>query len=1298
MESYVKPPEALSLIGNVSENWRRFWQRFDLFMKATDLDTRDESKKIAVFLNIIGDDGLELFNSFTLSDTESQSLTAIKLKFEEYCSPKKNIIFERFKFNSIVQKEGQSFDNFLTELHKGVKTTEYKDQEEMVRDRIVMGVYNKTTQERLLRESSLSLTKAIDFCRAVEISKEQAKQLQAECEVTAIRRERPKSEKSYETRKENQCSYCGYKHIKGKCPAYGKKCSECQGKNHFAAVCKRKKKIKKNVNEIQQEEEDEEKSSEEEEVYIDNVEMKIVGSLNKARAAELMWSETINVEGQEVLFKLDTGAEVNVLTYETVHRLGLGKNIRKTNVTLVSYGSTDFKVKPVGEISLSCSIKEKSAILPFIIIRCKNQISLLGLQACVELNLIKRIDGCSKLFKNLEQVVLEYPDVFAGLGQYPKTHTIILKEDAIPHVQVAKRVPQALYSRLKDKLKDLEQQGIIQKIDKPTDWLHPLVIVEKPNKDLRLCLNPKYLNNAIKREHFTIPTADEIASKLHNKAYFSVLDMKDGYFQIRIDQQSADYCTFGTPFGRYQFLRLPFGISSAPEVFQKINYEIFGDIDGVQVYFDDLIISGTTELEHDMNIRKVLDRAVKYNIKFNKSKVQFKSQKVKFMGQYFSSRGIEPSQTHIKAIVDMPKPQCKSDVLRLLGMAKFLGKHIPNMSKITSPLRNLTRQDVEFIWTTEHDNALKQVKHLLTNAPVLSFFNPTEQIEIETDASKDGLGACLLQNGHPIAFASRSLNKQEIKYAQIEKEMNAIVFACNKFHYYIYGIRNVTLHTDHKPLEAIFKKDIQTVSPRLQRMLMKVQNYDISVKYKPGKYLYIADTLSRAFLNNEETPYSNIDYAVHAFMNYLPMSNERKNQIKQETQNDEQLQTIIQFTQKGWPKKQKIPKNVKHYYKLKNDIYICDDILFLENKLIVPEALRKQMLEKLHEGHMSIEKTKNRARQIFYWPRLAADIEDFIKKCKICERYARKNCKETLKPYELPNRPWERVGADIFSYGNNSYLVMMDAYSNWLELRSLRNKSAIEIVSKLKSIFSKFGCPDTLICDNVPFNSFPMKQFAIDWNFEIVTRSPNYPRSNGLAEKAVGIAKNIVKKALEEGKDVYESLMQYRNSPLKYIGYSPAQILMSRICKTKVPISVDLLKPVLCENVKDKLAMRQSQNTKRYNQNTKNLVELRPNENVTIYNHVNKTWEPGQIIDRHNTPRSYIVRDKTGNSLRRNRLDLRKSLNEYKPENICEFNEAYEECNNFKTNIPSNSEPNKTPNVIKTKSGRIVKKPIKLDL
>ncbi|KAK9743743.1 RNase H-like domain found in reverse transcriptase [Popillia japonica] len=196
---------------------------------------------------------------------------------------------------------------------------------------------------------------------------------------------------------------------------------------------------------------------------------------------------------------------------------------------------------------------------------------ILGLQACVELNLIKRIDGCSKLFKNLEQVVLEYPDVFAGLGQYPKTHTIILKEDAIPHVQVAKRVPQALYSRLKNKLKDLEQQGIIQKIDKPTDWLHPLVIVEKPNKDLRLCLNPKYL--------------------------------------IRIDQQSADYCTFGTPFGR-----------------------------------------------------------------------------------------------------------------------------------------NLTRQDVEFIWTTEHDNALKQVKHLLTNAPVLSFFNPTEQIEIETDASKDGLGACLLQN------------------------------------------------------------------------------------------------------------------------------------------------------------------------------------------------------------------------------------------------------------------------------------------------------------------------------------------------------------------------------------------------------------------------------------------------------------------------------------------------------------------------------------------------------------------------
>ncbi|XP_031328603.1 uncharacterized protein LOC116159695 [Photinus pyralis] len=170
MESIFKPPEPLHLDGNISDNWRKFEQQFQIFIEATELDQKSEAKQLAVLLNLVGNDGLDLYNSFTLTEAERKSLKSVLKKFAEYCSPKKNVIFERYRFNSIVQKEGQTFDNFLTELRKGVKTTDYKEQDDMVRDRIVMGIANKNTQERLLREEALTLQKAVDFCRATEAS------------------------------------------------------------------------------------------------------------------------------------------------------------------------------------------------------------------------------------------------------------------------------------------------------------------------------------------------------------------------------------------------------------------------------------------------------------------------------------------------------------------------------------------------------------------------------------------------------------------------------------------------------------------------------------------------------------------------------------------------------------------------------------------------------------------------------------------------------------------------------------------------------------------------------------------------------------------------------------------------------------------------------------------------------------------------------------------------------------------------------------------------------------------------
>lgn len=708
------------LDGCIAENWRKFSQKFDLFLRASNLSTKPEETKIAAFLNLIGDDGLELHNSFTYEKDEDKTLESLKKKFEEYCSPTANVIFERYKFNSIVQQENQPFDSFLTELRKAVKTTGYKDQDDMIRDRIVMGIWEHSTQERLLREGKLTLNKAIDLCRATEVSKSQAKVLQNESHINSLRKRGNGQGTRDNENKKVLCKYCGYKHMKNiKCPAFGKTCANCQGKNHFAAVCrsKCKQKEKKKVHEVESKNDDAESGSDSQEFYVDSVKQ-VEGVTEKT-----VWTQKVVIEDKvEVNFKLDTGAEVSVLPMQILRKHKLNERIKPTNISLVSYGSDNFQLKALGEVNLNCKIGNREVCLNFVVVDVKGQSPLLGLPACVNLRLIKRVASCSVVFKSLSDVINKFRLAFDGLGSLPKEHKISLKSDAVPYIQSPRRVPRALHDRLKLKLHQLESQGIIQQLDGPSEWLNPLVIVEKANGDLRLCLDPKYLNNAIQREHFLIPTAEEIALKLCNKEYFTVLDMKDGYFQIKLDEESSNYTAFGTPFGRYKFLRLPFGIKSAPEVFQKRNYEIFGDLDGVGLYFDDLIITGKDEKEHDANLKTVLERALKYNVKFNSSKIQFKSKSVKFMGQIYSKKGVEPNKNYVKAILDLPSPKNKSELLRILGMAKYLGRFVPNMSKVSAPLRDLTRQEVSWDWNKSHDQSLTQLKHLLASAPILVFF------------------------------------------------------------------------------------------------------------------------------------------------------------------------------------------------------------------------------------------------------------------------------------------------------------------------------------------------------------------------------------------------------------------------------------------------------------------------------------------------------------------------------------------------------------------------------------------------
>ena len=218
----------------------------------------------------------------------------------------------------------------------------------------------------------------------------------------------------------------------------------------------------------------------------------------------------------------------------------------------------------------------------------------------------------------------EFDDAFKGIGQLQREHHISVDPAIQPVIHPPRRVPLALQPKLKKKLESLVKSGIIEKRDEPTDWVNSLLIVEKKDGSLRLCLDPRDLNKAIKREHFAIPTCEDILPKLHGRKVFSIIDMKDGFWQVKLDEDSCRLCTFNTPFGRFSFRRLPFGISSAPEVFQKRSLEIFAGIDGFFIIFDDLIIAAKDETQHDLILRKVLERAREANVRFNRAKLQLK--------------------------------------------------------------------------------------------------------------------------------------------------------------------------------------------------------------------------------------------------------------------------------------------------------------------------------------------------------------------------------------------------------------------------------------------------------------------------------------------------------------------------------------------------------------------------------------------------------------------------------------------------------------------------------------------------
>ena len=1195
----INNPEPLYFEGNVAENWRRWKQRFLIFMTATGTDKKEAEVKSATLLHFAGPEAIEIYNTFSWeTNGDEKNISKILEKFENYCTPRKNITLERHIFNTRTQQPGESIDHYVTDLRKKASSCEFGTlHDSLIRDRIVCGICSDHTRSRLLKEVDLVLPKAIDMCRADEITASQIKTLATPSNKSTqpeLRDEMPLhllKEKNKVTAKRKKCRWCGGEHPQGQCPAFGKHCDNCGKRNHFARVCRSTiQRKQQNVQAIQND------CDYDNELFVDV----ICG--DKYRND---WQVQLVVSKQKLSFKIDTGAQCNVISKATLGIVSKAPLV-KSNARLVAFGG--HRIMPSGKVTLLCEHKKRLYPIQFEVV--DGVPNVLGLKTSTELNIIKRVEGINS--QHVSDPLNDFADVFTGLGCVSNVvHHINIKPNVEPVVHPPRRVPVTLRPAVKAELERMEQLNVIEKIDEPTEWVNSMAVVVKPNGKLRICIDPRDLNQAIRREYYPMMTIEEKIARIPNAKLFSVLDASSGYWQIQLDNESARLCTFNTPFGRYMFNRLPFGISSAQDVFQRIMSEIFQDIEGVEVLVDDILIWAESEEEHDRILKEVLCRSRGRNLKMNIEKSQIRCDEVKYAGHILSKNGLKPDPKKVEAVTNIGNPKNREELQRFLGMVIYLVKFISNYSQVAAPLRLLLEKDIEWHWTAQQTESFETLKKLISNAPVLKYFDPEKQTVLSVDASSKGVGAVLFQENQPVAYASKSLTACQQNYAQIEKEMPAIVFGCTKFHDYIYGLPDVDVETDHKPLESILKKPLHQAPLRLQRMIMSLQKYPITVHYKPGKELLVADALSRFPLPEEAVELEFKKYDISS-LHFLPISETKLEAINKRTLVDESLQQLSTMIKRGWPptKSETLP-GAKPYWNFRDEISIDQGIIFKGEKVIIPVEMRKEMLQIIHNSHSGIGKCKRRAKDVIYWPGMSSEIEDFVSTCDICAKYQRNNRKEPLIPHAVPSRPWYKVGADLFDFQDKRFLVLVDYYSKFIEVEQLKQTTSFEIVNHCKSHFARHGIPDIFFSDNGPqFSSSIFQEFSSEYGFQHHTSSPYHPQSNGMAEKAVQTIKNVLRKVTEDKKDFYLALLDLRNTPISDDTGSPVQRLMGRRTKTLLPTTEHLLIPkqIKPQAVKRKIKAQKDKQKYYYDRQAKELPPLEVGDRVRTQR--NSHWEP----------------------------------------------------------------------------------------
>ena len=1072
------------------EEFDTYLERLDFYFTANDLAEitpaagNDDAvaarleKRKSILLSVIGPDTYSLLRTLCAptrpADKTFKQITDI---LKEHFSPKPSEVVCRFKFHTRSRQPGESVAAFMSELRRLAEHCNFNNYlTDMLRDRLVCGIADERVQRLLLTEKELTLEKAYQVCIAEEAASKDTSVLKGEHVNKVSAQKKCYTGKRNHTKQqpENQdqkrvCFRCGDEsHLANRCKHQNTRCNYCKKIGHLAKMCLKLKSKSETNAVLDAENSDSDYDNEEIPVATITEEFCVYNTSNTVHPP-ITVPVTLEKNATPVDFQIDAGSGVSIMNQRQFVQLCGDKPLEPAHIKLTAYSGDNIKV--LGKSVVQVQIGKQYEKLPLIVVE-GNGAPLLDRQWLLSVKLpwnqilsssVNNVSDADKV----DMLVSEYADLFKDTtGKMKNSFAKLEVHDNVKPVFCKSRtVPFAMKKKIQEELDKLENDGIIRKVQ-TSDWAAPLVPVIKPTGKLRLCGDYKVtVNKAISLDTYPLPLIDELFANLSGGVSFTKLDLSQAYHQLPLEEESRKLTTVNTPSGLYEYLRLPYGISSAVGIFQRTIENMLKGLSGVCVYLDDILVTGKSTEEHLQNLRAVLFRLQENGVKLREEKCKFFLPEVEYLGFNVSKDGLKPTEAKVKAIKDAKAPKDLTELRSFIGIVNYYSRFQPNLAHKMAPLYALLKKSQKWKWTESQQSAFDTIKQELSDKVLLVHYDPEAELILTCDASPMGIGAVLQQRAHdgtvhPIAFVSRTLSQPEKNYAQIEREALSIVFGAEKFRHYLLG-RQFTLETDHKPLLTLFgehKGIPEMASARIKRWAMKLSAFQYKIQHISSKDNACADFLSRSPL--PRTGEEQEDQVLLIDDDSVPVT---ARVIASETARDPILARVKQLILFGWPQYLN-EEDLQPYFQRRTELSVDQDCVLWGTRVVIPASLRPTLLLDLHSEHMGIVRMKAMARQYLWWPKLNSEIEEIARNCESCREQDPMPSKVTSASWDWPAGPWRRLHLDYAGpFLDRMFLIVVDAYSKWLEVFPLKTATSETTIGALRRLFSQFGLPEHIV-------------------------------------------------------------------------------------------------------------------------------------------------------------------------------------------------------------------------------------------